>query len=36
MGVLEAVEWAKENMIAYFPLGDTRMTEAVKALKEGR
>jgi 2-oxoglutarate ferredoxin oxidoreductase subunit beta len=36
LGVLEAVEWAKENMVPFFPLGDTKMTDAVKALKEGR
>jgi 2-oxoglutarate ferredoxin oxidoreductase subunit beta len=33
MGPLEALEWAKEHMVAYFPLGDTKMIDAVKALK---
>ena len=36
LGPLEALEWAKEHMVAYFPLGDTKMTDAVKALKEGK
>jgi 2-oxoglutarate ferredoxin oxidoreductase subunit beta len=36
MGPLEALKWAKEHMVAYFPLGDTKMTDAVKALKEGK
>jgi 2-oxoglutarate ferredoxin oxidoreductase subunit beta len=35
MGPLEALEWAKEHMVAYFPLGDTKMTDAVQALKGG-
>lgn len=33
---LEALEWAKEHMVAYFPLGDTKVTDAVKALKGGK
>jgi 2-oxoglutarate ferredoxin oxidoreductase subunit beta len=33
MGPLEALEWAKEHMVAYFPLGDTKMTDGVRALK---
>jgi 2-oxoglutarate ferredoxin oxidoreductase subunit beta len=36
MGPLEALEWAKDHMVAYFPLGDTKMTGAVEALKEGK
>ena len=36
LGILEAVEWAKEHMVAYYPLGDTKMSSAVKALKESR
>ena len=36
MGVVEALEWAKEEMVAYFPLGDTKMTDEVRALKEGK
>ncbi len=33
MGPLEALDWAKEHMVAYFPLGDTKVTDAVKELK---
>jgi len=36
MGILEALEWAKEHLVAYYPLGDTKMTDSVKALKESR
>jgi 2-oxoglutarate ferredoxin oxidoreductase subunit beta len=36
MSPLQALEWAKEHMVAYFPLGDTKMTDAVKALKGGK
>jgi len=36
LGVIEALEWAKEHMVAYFPLGDTKMTDKVRALKEGK
>ena len=31
----EALDWAKENMVPYFPLGDTKMSEEVAALKKG-
>jgi len=31
----EAMDWAKENMVPYFPLGDTKMSEEVAALKKG-
>ncbi len=36
MGPVEALEWAKEHMVAYYPLGDTKMTDQVRALKEGK
>jgi 2-oxoglutarate ferredoxin oxidoreductase subunit beta len=36
MGPVQALDWAKEHMVAYFPLGDTKMTDAVRALKEGK
>ncbi|HEC34200.1 MAG TPA: hypothetical protein ENI37_05725 [Chloroflexi bacterium] len=36
LGVIEALEWAKEYMVAYYPLGDTKMADAVRALKEGK
>jgi 2-oxoglutarate ferredoxin oxidoreductase subunit beta len=36
MGPQEALDWAKEHMVEYFPLGDTRMSDAVKDLKEGK
>ena len=36
MGPVKALEWAKEHMVAYFPLGDTKMTDKVRALKEGK
>jgi 2-oxoglutarate ferredoxin oxidoreductase subunit beta len=36
MGPVEALEWAKEHMVAYFPVGDTKMTDVVRALKEGK
>jgi 2-oxoglutarate ferredoxin oxidoreductase subunit beta len=29
-----ALDWAKEHMVAYFPLGDTKVSEAVRALME--
>jgi len=28
-----ALEWVKENMVPYFPLGTFKMTDEVKALK---
>ncbi|MGD8244319.1 MAG: thiamine pyrophosphate-dependent enzyme [Anaerolineae bacterium] len=34
MSPQEALDWAKEHMVAYFPLGDTKVIEAVHALKE--
>jgi 2-oxoglutarate ferredoxin oxidoreductase subunit beta len=34
LGPVEALEWAKEQMVAYYPLGDTKMTDGVRALKE--
>ncbi len=36
MGPIEALEWAQEHMADYFPVGDTKMTDAVKALKGGK
>ena len=30
----EALTWAKDNMIPYFPIGDTKVTDEVKALKK--
>jgi len=33
MGPVEALEWAKEHMVAYFPLGDTKVSDGVQALK---
>lgn len=33
MGPWEALEWVKEKMIPYFPLGVFKMTDEVKALK---
>ncbi len=36
MGPVEALEWAKEEMVAYFPLGDTKISDEVRALKEGK
>lgn len=30
----EALEWAKEHMVDYFPLGDTKLTDDVRALME--
>ncbi len=32
MGAWESMEWAKEQMTAYFPLGTFKMTDEVKAL----
>jgi 2-oxoglutarate ferredoxin oxidoreductase subunit beta len=36
MSPLEALNWAKEHMVAYYPLGDTKVSDAVQALREGR
>ena len=37
MGPTEALDWAKKDMVAYFPIGDTRTSDTVKALaKEAR
>jgi len=35
LGPVEALDWAKEHMVAYYPLGDTKMSDGVRALKEG-
>ncbi len=34
MSPQEALDWAKEHMVAYFPLGDTKVSEGVRALME--
>jgi len=36
MGPQESLDWAKEYMVPYFPLGDTKMSDAVKGLKGGK
>jgi len=36
MGPVEAMEWAKRHMVAYYPLGDMKVTDEVKALMGGR
>jgi len=30
-----ALDWAKEHLLAYFPVGDTKVSEAVRALMKG-
>ncbi|MBS3782970.1 MAG: 2-oxoglutarate oxidoreductase [Anaerolineae bacterium] len=34
MSPQEALEWAKEHMVDYFPLGDTKVSDSVRALTE--
>jgi 2-oxoglutarate ferredoxin oxidoreductase subunit beta len=34
LGPVEALVWAREHMVAAFPLGDTRVTDDVRALAE--
>ena len=36
MGVQESLDWAKDNLIPYFPIGDTKVTEEVQALTKMR
>jgi 2-oxoglutarate ferredoxin oxidoreductase subunit beta len=36
MNPLEAMEWAKEHMVSYYPLGDTQVADPVQALMEGK
>ncbi|HEY72601.1 MAG: 2-oxoglutarate oxidoreductase [Chloroflexi bacterium] len=36
LGPEDALDWAKEHMVAYFPLGDTKMSDGARALKEGK
>ena len=36
MGVMEALEWGKTDMIAYYPLGETKKTDEVAALAKRR
>ncbi len=31
-----ALDWAREYMVEYFPLGDTKVSDGVRALKEGK
>jgi len=31
---VEALEWAKEHMVAYYPLGDTKVADQVRALMQ--
>jgi 2-oxoglutarate ferredoxin oxidoreductase subunit beta len=33
MGPVEALEWAKKHMVAYYPLGDTKVVDGVQVLK---
>ncbi len=35
MSPQEALEWAKEDMVDYFPLGDTKVSDDVRTLMEG-
>jgi len=34
LGPLEALEWAREHMVDYYPLGDTRVAQGVRELLE--
>jgi 2-oxoglutarate ferredoxin oxidoreductase subunit beta len=34
MAPAEAMEWAKEHMTAYYPLGDTKVSDAVRAMRD--
>jgi 2-oxoglutarate/2-oxoacid ferredoxin oxidoreductase subunit beta len=34
MGPQQSLDWAKDHMLPYYPLGDTKMTDEVKALAE--
>jgi len=34
MGPVEAMEWAKEHMVAYYPLGDTKVADEARSLME--
>ncbi len=36
MGVIEAMEWAKDSMVSFYPLGDTKVIDQVRALREGK
>jgi len=35
MSAQEALEWASEHMVEYFPLGDTKVSDEVRALMKG-
>lgn len=34
MGPIEALQWAEEHMVPYYPLGDTKVSDGVQALME--
>ena len=34
MGPIEALEWAEKNMVPYYPLGDTKVSDGTRALME--
>ncbi len=34
MGPIEALEWAEENMVPFYPLGDTKVSDGTRALME--
>jgi 2-oxoglutarate ferredoxin oxidoreductase subunit beta len=36
LGPAESMEWAKEHMVPYYPLGDTKVSDGVQALKESK
>jgi len=36
MGPQEAMKWGKEHMVAYYPLGDTKVADRVRALMEAK
>jgi 2-oxoglutarate ferredoxin oxidoreductase subunit beta len=33
---LESLDWAKEHMVPYYPLGDTKVSDAVKSMMEAK
>jgi 2-oxoglutarate ferredoxin oxidoreductase subunit beta len=36
LGTTEALDWAKEHMVPFYPLGDTKLSDMVKTLTEGK
>jgi 2-oxoglutarate ferredoxin oxidoreductase subunit beta len=34
LGPIEALEWAEKNMVPYYPLGDTKVSDGARALME--